>query len=181
MYAVTTSRLRDDELAPFVERACAGDLDAFEEIVRALQGPVRTFARRLMRDADLGDDAAQEAFVRMWRGLRAYTPSGRFVAWSFTVTRNTCVEMLRKEARRPVPVAELPDDTRDPTDAVDVRRAVGEAVGALDEPYRSAFLLRESGLAYEEIADAMRCPIGTVRSRLHEARRRLAERLVGGL
>jgi RNA polymerase sigma-70 factor (ECF subfamily) len=179
--AKTTSRigvrLDEDQLGPLVDRARTGEIGAFEEIVRLMQGPIRSFARRMMRDAYLGDDAAQETFLRMWKGIGRHQPRGRFIAWSFTVARNTCIEFLRREGRTPRPVAEIQGEAHDPMHAVDVGRVVNEAIAELDEPYRSTFLLRETGLAYEEVAGVLECPVGTVRSRLHEARRRLAERL----
>lgn len=178
----TTPRLDEDKLAPLVERARLGEAAAFEEIVRMMQGPIRAFARRMMRDAHLGDDAAQEIFIRMWKGMRFHEPRGRFVAWSFTVARNTCIELLRREKRTPMPVEECESTKdvrtdRDETDAHDLRTVVNDALATLDEPYRSTFLLRETGLAYQELAQTLDCPVGTVRSRLHEARRRLAFQL----
>lgn len=171
----TAPRLDEAGLAPLVERARMGETAAFEEIVRTMQGPVRAFARRMMRDAHLGDDAAQEIFLRMWKGVRRHEPRGRFVAWTFTVARNTCIELLRREKRTPVPV-ESDEETAggDEAEAHALKRVVDDALAALDEPYRSTFILRETGLAYEELAETLDCPVGTVRSRLHEARRRLA-------
>lgn len=163
-------------LGPLVEMARMGDLEAFEAIVRAMQGPVRSFARRLLRDPHLGDDAAQETFLRMWKGVRRHEPRGRFIAWTFTVARNTCIEFMRKEARTPVPV-EHNDTAVDESETYELRRVINDAIASLGEPYRSTFVLRETGLAYEEIAEILRCPIGTVRSRLHVARRRLVEKL----
>lgn len=178
----TAPRLEEGRLAPLVERARRGETAAFEEIVRTMQGPIRAFARRMMRDAHLGDDAAQEIFIRMWRGIRRHEPRGRFIAWSFTVARNTCIELLRKEKRTPTPV-EADDVARnlspssDEAASHDLRTVVNDALAGLDEPYRSTFILRETGLAYEELAEALECPVGTVRSRLHEARKRLAAQL----
>ena len=171
----TAPRLDEEQLGPLVERARSGDGTAFEEIVRVMQGPVRAFARRMMRDAHLGDDAAQEIFLRMWKGIRHHEPRGRFVAWTFTVARNTCIELLRREKRMPTPV-EASDETAgaDEAEAHALKRVVDDALAALDEPYRSTFILRETGLAYDELAQTLDCPVGTVRSRLHEARRRLA-------
>jgi RNA polymerase sigma-70 factor, ECF subfamily len=169
----TAPRLDEAKLGPLVERARLGDGAAFEEIVRVMQGPVRAFARRMMRDAHLGDDAAQEIFLRMWKGLRRHEPRGKFIAWTFTVARNTCIELLRREKRTPTPI-EMDDAAgHDEAEGHDLRSIVNAALASLDEPYRSTFLLRETGLAYDELAQTLDCPIGTVRSRLHEARRRL--------
>lgn len=181
MHAVDDQRTRrtTDPMAGLVARARGGDADAFEGLVRALQGPLRAFARRMMADVHLGDDAAQEAFVRMWRGIGGFRDEpDRFLAWAYTVARNTCIELIRKETRVPTPVAELPEPAgADPATQDDLRGAVREAVDALGEPYRSTLLLREAGLAYDEISVALDCPVGTVRSRLHEARRLLKLRL----
>jgi len=141
-----------------------------------MQGPVRAFARRLLRDPHLGDDAAQETFLRMWKGVRRHEPRGRFIAWTFTVARNTCIEFMRREARTPIPV-EHNEAWADESDAYELRCVINDAIASLDEPYRSTFMLRETGLAYEEIAEVLRCPVGTIRSRLHVARRRLVETL----
>lgn len=181
MYAVdertAPRRLDDSHLEPLVSRAQQGELEAFESLVRALQGPVRAFARRMMGDVQLGDDAAQETFIRIWRGLPRYQAQGRFTAWVFTVARNTCVELLRRETRTPTPTEELPVVADDPTERLDIRRVVADAVARLSEPFRGTLLLQQAGLTYEEIAESSDCPVGTVRSRLHEARRRLAEHL----
>jgi RNA polymerase sigma-70 factor (ECF subfamily) len=137
----------------------------------------------MMRDPHLGDDAAQETFFRMWKGLPRHEPRGKFVAWTFTVARNTCIEFLRREARTPHPSEEIDAGSVDPYDAADLRRLVNDAIEALGEPHKSAILLRETGMQYEEVAEALDCPVGTVRSRLHEARRQLAEQLrpaIGG-
>lgn len=184
MYVVErqpTQRLDEADLAPLVERAQAGDADAFEALVRRLQGPIRAFSRRLIADDALGDDAAQEAFVRMWRGIRRLKGQGAFTSWAFTVARNTAIELLRKEQRTPTPVEDLPAVTASPTDDLALRRVVREAVRDLPEPYRTTLCYREAGLSYEEIAEAVSTPVGTVRSRLHKARTLLAERLAPAL
>lgn len=181
MHAVTEqvapARLDEAILAPLVERARSGELHAFEEIVQTLQGPIRSFARRMMRDPHLGDDAAQETFLRIWKAIGRHELRGKFVAWAFTVARNTCIEFLRRENRTPRPSEEIEAGTFDPYDRNDTSRIVNEAIAALGEPYRSTFLLRETGLPYERVAEILECPVGTIRSRLHEARRQLADQL----
>ena len=172
-----TTRLDEERLAPLVERARLGDSGAFEEIVTIMQGPIRAFARRMMRDQHLGDDAAQDTFLRMWKGLRTHEPRGRFVAWSFTIARNTCIEALRREKRTPMPLEEIDAGSHDPSDNQVLRGIVNDALQKLEEPFRSTLILRERGLAYEELAETMEIPVGTVRSRLHEARRRMATML----
>jgi RNA polymerase sigma-70 factor (ECF subfamily) len=169
-----TARLDEEQLAPLVERARDGDMRAFEEIVSIMQGPVRAFARRMMRDQHLGDDAAQDTFLRMWKGLRTLEPRGRFVAWTFTIARNTCIEALRREKRTPMPLDEIEIGSHDPSDSHVLRKVVNDALAQLDEPFRSTLVMRETGRSYEELAESMGIPVGTVRSRLHEARRRLA-------
>jgi RNA polymerase sigma-70 factor (ECF subfamily) len=128
----------------------------------------------MMRDQHLGDDAAQDTFLRMWKGLRTHEPRGRFVAWTFTIARNTCIEALRREKRTPMPLDEIDAGSHDPSDQSVLRGIVNDALSKLEEPFRSTLILRETGLAYEELAESMQIPVGTVRSRLHEARRRLA-------
>jgi len=171
------TRLDEERLAPLVESACLGHSGAFEEIVTIMQGPVRAFCRRMMRDQHLGDDAAQDTFLRMWKGLRTHEPRGRFVAWTFTIARNTCIEALRREKRTPMPIEEVDAGSHDPADNQILKGLVNEALAKLEEPFRSTLILRETGLAYEELAETMEIPVGTVRSRLHEARRRLATML----
>lgn len=161
----------------WVERARRGDVEAFEEIVRSLQGRIRAFTRAFLRDHGLGDDAAQETFIRIWRGLSGYREEGVFTAWCFKLARNICIEFVRKRARTPVPTDSLPTISRDDIAEAELRRLVRDAVDSLQEPSRSTLLFREAGLSYEEIAATMACPVGTVRSRLFRAKHELAERL----
>ena len=129
----------------------------------------------MMRDAHLGDDAAQEIFLRMWKGIRRHEPRGRFVAWTFTVAATPASSCSAARSGRPIPVeSDEISAGGDEAEAHALKRVVDDALAALDEPYRSTFILRETGLAYDELAATLDCPVGTVRSRLHEARRRLA-------
>jgi RNA polymerase sigma-70 factor (ECF subfamily) len=160
-----------------VERARSGDAAAFEDIVRRFHGPVRSYAGRILRDPHLGDDATQETFFRMWKGLPGHEPRGKFAAWTFTVARNTCLELLRREARTPRPAEEIDRGFCDPFDYVDLALVLTDAIARLSEPYRSTLRLRASGMKHDEIATVLRCPVGTIRSRIHKARMSVAAEL----
>jgi RNA polymerase sigma-70 factor (ECF subfamily) len=83
---------------------------------------------------------------------------------------------MRREARTPIPV-EQNEVWTDDSETRELRRVIDDAIAALGEPYRSTFVLRETGLSYDEVAAILGCPVGTIRSRLHVARRRLVELL----
>lgn len=169
-------RPSDADITALVSKARIGDVGAFEEIVRALQGRIRAFTRRTVGDPDLGDDAAQEAFLRVWRGLSAFR-SGNFTAWCFRLAHDASIDLLRKQMKTPTPT-EQQDIAGPPEDELALTRAeVRSAIDALGEPYRATFLMRQAGLTYAEIAEALGCRLGTVRSRLNHSRTILGQRL----
>lgn len=179
MSAPVASRdVDDDALEPLVEQAQSGYVDAFEEIVHRLRGPVRSYANRLMRDAYLGDDATQETFFRVWKGLPRYERRGKFTAWMFAVTRNTCIELLGREARAPRPAEYLDLGSFDPYENLDLALVMRDAIEGLSKQHRLVLLLRETGMEHKEMAEVFGCPVATVRTRLHRARMRLATQVV---
>ena len=125
-------------------------------------------------------DAAQDALVKVWRGIADVPADGRR-AWAARVARNAALDLLRRRRVRPQagraeavsePTSDgpLPDDE---TQAAEVRRQLDRALATLDEPYRSILVLREvEGLAYAEIADALDLPLNTLKVYLMRARRR---------
>ena len=128
-------------------------------------------------------DAAQEALVKVWRGIEA-VPTERQRAWAARVARNASLDLLRRRSVRPAPglaeaVAEPSCDSPLPDDDVqtsDLRTQLARAVGTLDEPYRSILVFREiEGLSYNEIADALDLPLNTLKVYLHRARRRVRD------
>ncbi len=128
-------------------------------------------------------DAAQDALVKVWRGIEA-VPTDRQRAWAARVARNASLDLLRRRAVRPAPglahaIAEpsadapLPDDD---AEAGELRVQLTRAVDSLDEPYRSILVLREiEGFAYAEIADALDLPLNTLKVYLMRARRRVRQ------
>jgi RNA polymerase sigma-70 factor, ECF subfamily len=156
-----------------IRAAAAGDLGAFERLVRAYQEPVWRFLRRLLGDAGVAEDVAQETFLRVFRRLPTFTFEAKFSTWVFQIARNAGVDELRSRRRR-IRLASL---ARPPTPAVgmpEARAEVDAALASLPVDLREAILLIEVlGLRYREVARVLGVPEGTVKSRVFSARSRL--------
>jgi RNA polymerase sigma-70 factor (ECF subfamily) len=183
--------------ALLVQRAQQGEQRAFEMLVIKYQRRIERLIGRMVRDADLVQDIAQESFIRAYRALPQFRGDSAFYTWMYRIAVNTAKKALVDLKRDPVifeSAMHLPDDGDETSsreiepsdgetpDAVlaskEIAQAVNAAVEALSEDLRQAITLREiEGLSYEEIADVMNCPIGTVRSRIFRAREAIAERL----
>jgi RNA polymerase sigma-70 factor (ECF subfamily) len=157
-----------------LRRARDGDLDAFEELVRAYQVDVWRFAFRFTGDRALAEDVAQETFLRAFRFLRNYRGESRFTSWLFRIARNCSVDLLRRRGG-------LAD--RDPSDvpvpaAAESRVELDAALATLGERHREPFLLIEVfGLSYEEASDVLGVRVGTLKSRMHRARQAMIRAL----
>jgi len=172
--------VRDEDL---VARFLAGESPAFEELVRRHERRVYNIALRMTgRDED-ARDAAQDAFLTALRKLSSFRGEAAFTTWLHRVTVNACYDLLRKRGRSPV--AELPPDAGppapDPADAaaagVDVRRALL----TVPEEFRAVLVMHDvQDLPYDQIAEALDIPIGTVKSRLHRGRVAMARALGPG-
>lgn len=186
-----------DADALLVERVKRGDKRAFELLVVKYQRRVERLVGRMVRDTHLVQDITQESFIRAYRALPSFRGDSAFYTWLYRIAVNTAKKALVDLKRDPViseaslagsddgeetsrPEATLTD--AETPDAVlaskEIAAAVNAAVEALSEDLRQAITLREiEGLSYEEIADVMNCPIGTVRSRIFRAREAIAARL----
>ncbi|HET6906226.1 MAG TPA: RNA polymerase sigma factor RpoE [Rhodanobacteraceae bacterium] len=169
-----------------VERVRRGDVRAFDLLVRKYRHKILGLISRYVHDWSECEDVAQEAFVRAWRALPAFRGESAFYTWMYKIAVNTAKNHLVAQGRRP-PADDLDADTAVQIDAGarlrdeatpehemarrEIERTVFETVEALPEELRMAITLREvDGLSYEEIAERMGCPIGTVRSRIFRAR-----------
>lgn len=174
-----------------VERVQRGDKAAFDLLVVKYQRKIFRLLSRLIRDSAEIEDVAQEAFVKAYRALPNFRGDSAFYTWLYRIAINTAKNYLVSQGRRaptstPTDIedAETFDDgdhLRDlnTPDSMLVTKQVGEAVNRaidqLPEDLRTAIVLRElEGLSYEEIAESMQCPIGTVRSRIFRAREAIA-------
>ncbi len=187
----------DSDLA-LVQRVQRGDVRAFDLLVIKYQRRVERLISRFVRDTDLVQDLAQEAFIRAYRALPQFRGESAFYTWLYRIAVNTAKKQLMVLGRDPVITEsalaerrEQEDETSAPQleqrddetpEAVlagkEVARVVNEAVQALSQDLRQALVLREiEGLSYEEIAQVMNCPVGTVRSRIFRAREAIAQRL----
>ena len=167
-----------------VTRAQNGNRNAFSELVRFHARGVQNVVYRMCGNMQLAEDAAQETFIQAWLRLPSYRPRASFRNWLYRIAVNTAIDMLRKE-KRILPGALEDLSLSDPNPGPEMIAAssertkmVQEAVLALPATSRAALVLREyEGLSYQEIAEALEIPVGTVMSRLNYARTLLREKL----
>ena len=177
-----------------VERVQSGDREAFGLLVGKYQRRLLRLVMRLVRDPAEAEDVTQEAFIKAYRALANFRGESAFYTWLYRIGVNTAKNWLAAHGRRVQTVSTIVDDENDgfeetlqprdeeTPDRVLMSRQIGETVNAameaLPEDLRTAISLREiEGLSYEEIAQVMDCPIGTVRSRIFRAREAIAARL----
>lgn len=171
-----------------VARAVLGDDGAFTVLVDRHRDRVFQFLRfTLLGDRAEAEDAAQETFLQVHRALRSFQGRSSFRTWLYGVARNVSRHCGSPAARRADAQADeealldVPDHSPDPLarlEQLQIQHAVRDAIDTLSPFHRAVVFLRDiDGRSYEEIAAALGVPVGTVRSRLHNARARLAERL----
>jgi RNA polymerase sigma-70 factor (ECF subfamily) len=166
-----------------VDAARAGNDEAFGLLVGRYRAPVVRLAYRLTRDADEANDIAQDAFMRAYRSMERFPADRPFARWLFVIARNASLDALRRRRRAAAFVpAELDVvDSFGPEEVVlrdDEAKRVHEALGALPARYRDVLeLYYISGLRYREIALALDVPIGTVKTFISRAKRRLRDEL----
>jgi RNA polymerase sigma-70 factor (ECF subfamily) len=174
-----------------VARCLARDERAYRELVRRYQRPVLNLAWRITGDAEEAAEVAQETFLRVLRSLSTYDPERPLRSWLFKIAANLALDALRRRKRRPYLLEDLtgedepaiePVDTGPPPDAalhIDWSHKRFDAlVGELPEHYQAILYLRyREELAYEEIAETLEIPLGTVKVRLHRAHEILRRKL----
>jgi len=169
-----------------VRRVQSGDKAAFDVLVLKYQQKVINLVTRYVHDPHIAMDVSQESFIKAYRGLKNFRGDSAFYTWLYRISINTAKNHLVSKSRR------MPDDDIDAQEAEqydgggmlrdlstpehemltdEIRNTLTKAIEALPDDLRIAITLRElEGLSYEEISDAMECPIGTVRSRIFRAR-----------
>lgn len=185
--------IQDDTDQQLVQRVQAGDKSAFNLLVLKYQHRVLKLVSRFVNDAAEAEDVAQEAFIKAYRALASFRGDSAFYTWLYRIAINTAKNTLVSNRRRPV---DFNLDLQDPDQyerharlkesdtpegvllTEEIRGVVEHAMEQLPEDLRTAIVLRElEGLSYEEIAEAMDCPVGTVRSRIFRAREAIDKKL----
>jgi len=184
----------DDSDKELVKRAKEGDLRAFDMLVLKYQRRVFRLISRLIKNTSEVEDVAQETFIKAFRAIQQFRGDSAFYTWLYRIAVNTAKNHLFSKGKRPITLSELAknedSESYDAIDAVSnespegnlaglqIAEAVNHAVNKLPEELSTAVILREmDGLSYEEIAEVMNCPIGTVRSRIFRAREAIAQEL----
>ncbi|WP_376789082.1 RNA polymerase sigma factor [Thermoflexus sp.] len=182
-----------DELR-LIEAARSGDLEAFNELIRRYQDRLYHIAYRIMGDHDSAADAMQEALIAAFRGIRGFR-GGSFLAWLTRIVTNACYDELRRRRRRPqvslealfvvdqgpeaemlLPPVEGPEFYAERQELADW---IHRAIQSLPEDQRMVLVLADiEGYSYEEIAEILRVPLGTIKSRLSRARARVRDFLL---
>jgi len=197
--AVSATEAAEDRDHALVDRARAGDIEAFEMLVRRYQGWVFSLAVRMLGERAEAEDMAQEIFLKAYRGLKRFKGASRFSTWLYTIASHHCLNHLQARRRRPLPCPRVGDRSdraeEDPPAVVDrladpapradvllertdLARIIQAELATLTPEHRIILVLRDiQGLSYDEISRMLDLELGTVRSRLHRARMEMKARL----
>lgn len=181
------------EDAETLRRCVEGDEAAYREIVEKYKRQVFSIALRMLRSAEDAEDLTQEAFVRMFRAIDRYDPNRPFGAWLMTIASRLCIDHIRRKRLQTISIfqqqpgsseerqIELEDPGLQPEEITSHREEEDRAQALIDSlppHYRIVVMLRhQEDLSYEEIAEALELPLGTVKARIHRARALLKQRL----
>jgi RNA polymerase sigma-70 factor (ECF subfamily) len=184
-----------NEDAETLRRCREGDERAYREIVERYQRQVYSLAMRMLRSAEDAEDLTQDTFVRMFKAIDRYDPERPFAAWLMTIASRLCIDHIRRRKVRPLPLVredpgsheEQTIDVEDPglgpdeiTSHREEERQAQTLIDSLPPHYRIVVVLRhQQDLSYEEIAQSLDLPIGTVKARIHRARALLKNRIEG--
>lgn len=183
--------------AYLVERALDGDIAGFEKLVTRYQNKIMGYVGRMVNgDREEAEDITQEAFIKAYRSLDSFRGQASFSTWLYKIATNLCIDRARTKKRRPQQAysldepfdkdeesggREIADSRYEPSKGVErdeMRALVRQTVGEMPEKQRQVLIMCDlQGMAYEQIAEVLRIPLGTVKSRIFHARADLARRL----
>ena len=183
-----------EQEAAIVRKVLGGDANAFETLVLEYEKNVYNIALRMTGNSEDAADMTQEAFIKAYNSLQSFRGDSKFSVWLYRIVSNVCLDFLRSKNRRPTVSLSVEDDDGEDTqlDVADesqspellldrklTRESVRRGLDSLPPDYRQILLLREiQGLSYDEIAQALSLEVGTVKSRIFRARKRLCTFLI---
>lgn len=176
----------------WIDAAREGDQHAFEQLIGLYEKRVFALTTRMCRNPADAEEAAQEAFLSAWQGLKFFRGESSFSTWLYRLASNACVDLMRKEGRHQAAagpslndeevVLELPDEAPTPhalAERAELREQIEEGLAALPEEYREALVLREiHQQSYDEISEILSLDLGTVKSRISRGRKKLRKFLL---
>ena len=191
---MTATALTDHELVALAQK---GNEKAYRELLGRYQRPVFSLIYRMLRDREQAEDLAQETFVRVFNHIDRYDPKYKFSSWIFKIATNLTIDHIRKKEvatvsidgsryavtsdeieASTITVASDDENPEELLEAKELGESIEEAIGGLRAEYRTAILLRHvEGREYQEIADIMGLPLGTVKTFIHRARNELRGKL----
>jgi RNA polymerase sigma-70 factor (ECF subfamily) len=170
-----------DDVRELVDRCLRGDQSAMLTLVDMYRGQVFGLCYRMLRHRQDAEDVTQECFVRVLRSLHRWDKEREFMPWLLAIAGNRCRTLLATRMRQPPSsslVEHLSDNSLEHAESKNLAEEVELALGTLRAEYRQAFLLfHQQELSYAEISAALDCPLGTVKTWVHRARRELIARL----
>ncbi|KPU43626.1 ECF RNA polymerase sigma factor SigW [Oxobacter pfennigii] len=171
-----------DEEALLISRAQEGDLDAFSELITKHKKLIYNLCLRMLYDRGEAEDATQEAFMKIYRGLKSYNGTSKFSTWAVKIASNICIDIIRKRKITTLPIEdyELKDDTSPEKSYIksESYREIEQAIEALPEKYKIMIVYYHfMNLSYEEISKILKEPMTIVKNRLYRARLMLKENL----
>ena len=183
-----------EQEAAIVRKVLGGDANAFETLVLEYEKNVYNIALRMTGNSEDAADMTQEAFIKAYNSLQSFRGDSKFSVWLYRIVSNVCLDFLRSKNRRPTVSLSVEDDDGEDAqlDVADAsqspellldrkltRDSVRRGLDSLPPDYRQILLLREiQGLSYDEIAQALSLEVGTVKSRIFRARKRLCTFLI---
>ncbi|OPY58815.1 MAG: ECF RNA polymerase sigma-E factor [Pelotomaculum sp. PtaU1.Bin035] len=176
-----------------IEKSKNGDMEAFEQLVRRYENKVYTVAYRFLGNHADASDLAQDTFLRLYQALPGFRGESSFMTWLYRITANACRDEIRRQQR--CHVVSLDNETvkngnhvisrisgsilspEEEVERIEFNNTIQQCISSLSEEHRLILVMREvQGLSYEEIAEVMKCSLGTVKSRLSRARQAFKEK-----
>lgn len=184
--------MNDLQEQQWIDAAREGDQEAFAQLVHRYEKRVFALATRMCRNPEDAAEAAQEAFLAVWQGLRFFRGDASFSTWLYRLVSNVCIDLLRREGRHQAAAGpslndegiglDVPDTAPDPHEAaeqMELRAQIEAGLRALSPEHRKVLILREiHQLSYNEIASTLELDVGTVKSRISRGRRQLRKFLL---